>query len=59
MSSIGWKKRKEYSLVIGIRLDEIDRCGEYYYFLVIVDIIKLIINVFWDKMFFRLEFKGY
>lgn len=59
MSSIGWKKRKEYSLAIGIRSDEIDRCGEHYYPLVIADITKPIINAFWDKMPFRLELKGY
>ena len=59
MSSIGWKKRKEYSLAIGIRADEIDRCGEYWYPLVMADITKPIINAFWSKMPFRLDLKGY
>lgn len=59
MSSIGWKLKKEYSLAIGIRADEIDRCGEHWYPLVIADITKPIINAFWDKMPFRLQLKGY
>ena len=59
MSSIGWKKKKEYSLAIGIRADEIDRCGEHFYPLVSAHITKPMINAFWDKMPFRLQLTGY
>tara|TARA_R110000782_G_scaffold234646_1_gene320723 strand:- start:49 stop:969 length:921 start_codon:yes stop_codon:yes gene_type:complete len=59
MSSIGMRKRKEYTLAIGIRSDEMDRCGNYWYPLVIADVTKPIVNTFWSKMPFRLQLKGY
>jgi hypothetical protein len=58
MKSIGWKP-KEYDKAIGIRADEIDRIGAYYYPLIIPNITKPIVNAFWDKMPFRLGIKGY
>jgi len=58
MRSIGWLPRF-YDLAIGIRADEIDRVGQYYYPLVKGNITKPMVNAFWDKMHFRLELKGY
>lgn len=50
---------KEYHTAIGIRADEIDRIGKYYYPLVKLGITKQHINNFWSKMPFRLQLKGY
>lgn len=58
MRSIGWLPR-HYDLAIGIRADEIDRIGQYYYPLVKAGITKQMVNAFWDKMPFRLQLKGY
>lgn len=58
MSSIGWKP-KDYTKAIGIRADEIDRIGDFYYPLVKANITKPLVNAFWDKMPFRLGIKGY
>lgn len=49
----------EYHTAIGIRADEIDRVGKYYYPLVKLGITKQHVNDFWSKMPFRLELKGY
>lgn len=58
MSSLGLTK-KHYDTAIGIRADEINRVGNYYYPLVLANISKQMINSFWNKMPFRLELKGY
>lgn len=58
MSSIDWKPSK-YKTAIGIRADEMDRLGEYYYPLAQHNITKPIINNFWNNMPFRLNLKGY
>ena len=58
MSSKGWTKSK-YDTAIGIRADEIDRLGKYYYPLVPMHITKPVVNAFWSKMPFRLNLKGY
>lgn len=58
LSSIGWKK-KDYEIAIGIRADEIDRLGAFYYPMAETNITKPMINSFWDKMPFRLDLKGY
>lgn len=58
MSSNGWTKSK-YDTAIGIRADEIDRLGKYYYPLVKPYITKPIVNAFWSNMPFRLKLKGY
>jgi hypothetical protein len=58
MSSVGWKPSK-YKTAIGIRADEMDRLGEYYYPLAEYNITKPIINKFWNSMPFRLNLKGY
>lgn len=58
LSSIGWKK-KDYEISIGIRADEIDRLGGFYYPLAKANITKPMVNAFWDKMPFRLNLKGY
>lgn len=49
----------KYHTAIGIRADEIDRLGKYYYPLVPLGITKKHINKFWSEMPFRLELKGY
>ena len=53
------KGYKEWHTAIGIRADEIDRMGQYYYPLVPLGITKKHINYFWENMPFRLELKGY
>ena len=58
LSSIGWTKSK-HTKAIGIRVDEIDRVGQYWYPLVHLGITKQMINNFWSNMPFRLELKGY
>lgn len=58
MSANGWKP-SIYDKAIGIRADEIDRIGTYYYPLIIPNITKPIVNAFWSKMPFRLNIKGY
>lgn len=58
MSSIGWKPSM-YKTAIGIRADEMDRLGEYYYPLAEHNITKPIINNFCNSMPFRLNLKGY
>lgn len=58
MSKNGWKP-STYDKAIGIRADEIDRIGKYYYPLIQPNITKPIVNAFWNKMPFRLNIKGY
>ncbi len=58
MSEHGWKP-SIYDKAIGIRADELDRVGKYYYPLLKIDASKQMINAFWSKMPFRLELKGY
>jgi len=58
MSKNGFKP-STYDKAIGIRADEIDRVGKYYYPLIVPDVTKPIVNAFWDKMPFRLGIKGY
>lgn len=58
MSKNGWKP-SYYDKAIGIRADEIDRIGNYYYPLIAPNITKPLINLFWSKMPFRLNIKGY
>lgn len=58
MSANGWTKSK-YDTAIGIRADEIDRLGIYYYPLIKPHVTKPLVNAFWDKMPFRLQLKGY
>lgn len=58
LSSIGWKP-SNHTKCIGIRADEIDRIGPYWYPLVSLGITKPMINDFWSKMPFRLNLKGY
>ena len=50
---------KKYYTAVGIRADEIDRVGKYYYPLIKLGITKKHINYFWENMPFRLELKGY
>lgn len=50
---------KDWTLALGIRADEIDRVGKYFYPLAIGGITKPIVNAFWEKMTFRLQLKGY
>lgn len=63
-----WFNKEKYDTAIGIRKDEIDRINEkavekrFIYPLIEADMIpvnKQMINVFWDKMPFRLSLKGY
>jgi len=49
LSSIGWKPSK-HTKAIGIRVDEIDRVGKYWYPLVFLGITKPMINNFWNEM---------
>jgi len=56
LKSIGVNERHT---AIGIRADEIDRIGNYYYPLVSLGITKKHVNHFWDKMPFRLELEGH
>lgn len=58
LSSLGWTESK-HTKCIGIRADEIDRIGKYWYPLVTLGITKPMINNFWSKMPFRLQLKGY
>lgn len=58
LSSIGWKP-STHTKAIGIRADEIDRIGKYWYPLVSLGVTKPMINFFWSKMPFRLGLKGY
>jgi len=58
LSSIGWKP-STHTKAIGIRADEIDRIGKYWYPLVILGITKPMINFFWSNMPFRLKLKGF
>lgn len=58
MSENGWKPSM-YDKAIGIRADELDRVGSYYYPLVKIDVTKQLINAFWEKMPFRLNLKGW
>lgn len=58
LSSIGWKP-STHTKAIGIRADEIDRVGKYWYPLIFIGITKPMINNFWNKMPFRLKLKGY
>lgn len=58
LSANGWKP-KVYDKAIGIRSDELDRVGKYWYPLIKIDATKPMINAFWDKMPFRLEIKGW
>jgi hypothetical protein len=58
LSSIGWKPA-HYIKAIGIRADEIDRIGKFWYPLVKLGITKPMINTFWESMPFRLECKGF
>lgn len=57
--SVNGMTKKYYDTAIGIRADEINRVGDYYYPLVLADISKQMVNKFWDKMPFRLQLKGY
>lgn len=54
----GWKP-STHTKCIGIRVDEFDRVGAYWYPLVSLGITKPMINNFWSKMPFRLQLKGY
>lgn len=58
MSKNGWKPSM-YDKAIGIRSDELDRVGSYYYPLIKIDATKPMINAFWEQMPFRLQLKGY
>jgi len=58
LSSIGWKPAT-HTKAIGIRADEIDRIGKYWYPLVSLGVTKPMINFFWSKMPFRLGLKSY
>lgn len=58
LSSIGWTN-STHTKAIGIRVDEIDRVGKYWYPLVSLGITKQMINNYWTKMPFRLNLKGY
>mgnify|MGYP003637653107 FL=1 len=50
---------KDSYTAIGIRADEIDRCGKYWYPLVSLNITKQHVNKFWSEMDFKLQLKGY
>jgi len=54
----GWKP-STHTKCIGIRVDEFDRVGAYWYPLVSLGITKPMINKFWNDMPFRLDLKGY
>jgi hypothetical protein len=58
LTSMGWKP-STHTKCIGIRADEIDRIGKYWYPLVHLGITKPMVNTFWGKMPFRLNLKGY
>ena len=58
LSSIGWTD-SNHTKAIGIRIDEIDRLGKYWYPVALINVTKPMINSFWSKMPFRLELKGY
>lgn len=58
LSENGWKPSK-YDKAIGIRADELDRVGKYWYPLIKIDVTKELVNAFWSKMPFRLELKGW
>jgi hypothetical protein len=58
MSANGWK-RSMYDKAIGIRADELDRVGKYYYPLLKINATKEMVNAFWAKMPFRLNLKGW
>ena len=58
LSSVGWKP-STHTKCIGIRADEFDRVGQYWYPLVKLGITKIIVNSFWANMPFRLGLKGY
>lgn len=58
LSFIGWTDSK-HTKAIGIRIDEIDRLGKFWYPLALNGITKPMINNYWDKMPFRLELKGW
>jgi hypothetical protein len=50
---------KKYKLAIGIRADEMDRLGKYWYPLAEWNITKPHVNFFWAKQPFRLNLKTY
>lgn len=58
MSANGWKPSM-YDKAIGIRADELNRIGNFYYPLVLIDITKEVVNAFWSLMPFRLKLKGW
>ncbi len=58
LSSCSWKP-STHTKCIGIRADEIDRVGKYWYPLVHLGITKPMINYYWNNMPFRLNAKGY
>jgi hypothetical protein len=58
LSSIGWKP-STHTKAIGIRSDELDRIGKYWYPLALKGITKPMINHFWIQMPFRLMLRGY
>ena len=58
LSSVGWKPAT-HTKCIGIRVDEFDRIGGYWYPLVMLGITKPMVNSFWANMPFRLGLKGY
>lgn len=58
MRNKGYKKGS-YDIAIGIRSDEIDRIGEYFYPLAYSGITKQHVNDYWSKSTFRLNLKGY
>lgn len=58
LTSIGWKP-SNHTKAIGIRADETNRIGKFWYPLALNGITKPMINNFWSKMPFRLELKGY
>ena len=57
-SDIGWKP-STYDIAIGIRADEVNRIGQFYYPLLQINCTKEMVNAFWSKMPFRLELKGW
>lgn len=58
LSSCDWKP-STHTKCIGIRADEFDRVGKYWYPLVHLGITKPMINRYWHNMPFRLDATGY
>jgi hypothetical protein len=58
LSDLGWTE-SNHTKAIGIRVDELNRVGKYWYPLVNLGISKQMINNYWSKMPFRLNLAGY